>query len=126
VTHRPTLYLNENIAVRLVDLLSQKGIKAVHTLHVGNQGVSDEAQLEYAAANNYVMLTHNRRHFRRLHNRWIQKQKNHAGIVVIKCAEPDNLAERIHTFCDQMYPNLSAPFCVAPPPFIPPVADSIQ
>ncbi len=123
---RPAFYLNENIAIRLADLLSQKDIKSVHTLRVGNQGASDEAQLEYAATNNYVLLTHNRRHFRRLHNRWVQNQKSHAGIVIVRCAEPDNLAERIHAFCDQMYPGLTSPFCVAPPPLIPPVADTPQ
>ena len=57
-----TLYLNENVAIRLVALLSQRGIEAVHTLNVGNRGVSDEAQLEYAAKQGYILLTHNRRH----------------------------------------------------------------
>jgi predicted nuclease of predicted toxin-antitoxin system len=126
VTEFPAFYLNENIPVRIVPLLASKGIKAVHTLHVGNQGKSDESQLEYAASNNYVMLTHNRRHFRGLHNRWVREQKSHAGIVVIRCDEPENLVSRIEAFCNQMYSSLPVPFCVAPPFVVPDENDTEQ
>ena len=119
MTDFPAFYLNENIPVRIVPLLSSKGIKAVHTLSVGNQGFSDEAQLEYASANKYVLVTHNRRHFRGLHNRWMRDQKSHSGIIVIRCDEPENLVSRIEAFCNHTYSNLNIPFCVAPPFVVP-------
>ncbi len=110
-----TLYLNENVAVRLVTLLSQQEIQAVHTLSVGNRGVSDEVQLEYAASRGYILLTHNRRHFRRLHNIWIQHGRKHAGIIVVSYAEPERLAERIRLFFEKVYPTTAPPFCLSPP-----------
>ena len=110
-----TLYLNENVAVGLVALLSQRGIRAVHTLNVGNRGVSDEAQLEYAASLGYILLTHNRRHFRRLHNVWVGSGKKHAGIIVVGYAEPERLAERVRLFFEQVYPTATPPFCISPP-----------
>lgn len=52
------MYLNENVPLRLTAVLASLGISAVHTILAGNQGVSDEAQLEYAARHNFILLTH--------------------------------------------------------------------
>lgn len=112
----PTLYLNENINPSLTDALAQYGIKAIHTLTVNNTGASDEFQLEYAAKSNYILVTHNRKHFKRLHRQWIEKGKLHAGILVIRLSEPEILAVRIKRFFDELYPVISPPFCVKPPP----------
>lgn len=115
MTQTSTLYLNENVAIQLVALLSQRGIEAVHTLNVGNRGVSDEVQLEYAAKQGYILLTHNRRHFRRLHRVWVERGQNHAGIIVVGYAEPERLAERVHLFFERVYPTATPPFCIPPP-----------
>ena len=95
---QPKLYLNENIAIRLVDLLSEYEITAIHTLRVKNQGVSDEFQLQYAVEGKYILTTHNRRDFRHLHNRWVQEGKHHYGILVMSPDEPERLANRIKLF----------------------------
>ena len=110
------LYLNENIALRLVELLQSKGFKAIHTLDVGNRGISDEAQLEYAAARQYVLLTHNRADFRRLHRVWTDQGKQHAGIVIIKHELPERVSARVHLFFERVYPSVKLPFCLSPPP----------
>ncbi|MBI4055560.1 MAG: DUF5615 family PIN-like protein [Elusimicrobia bacterium] len=109
------LYLNENVAVRLVTLLKSRQIDAVHTLQVHPPGLSDLAQLEYAAYKGYVLLTHNRRHFRRLHNQWLHERKAHAGIVVVKHDSPERLADRLVRFLTDVYPSLTPPFCTSPP-----------
>lgn len=111
----PKLYLNENIPVRLVNLLKDNGISAIHTLFVNNRSVSDEFQLQYAAERHYVLITHNRKHFRRLHNRWIQERKHHAGILVMRHDEPERLADRIKRFFEQKYFTITPPFCESPP-----------
>lgn len=112
---QPTLYLNENIDVNLEHLLASCGIRSVHTLQVGHQSVSDEFQLDYAARNDYIVLTHNRWDFRRLHERWLKRGKKHAGIIVIGNGEPETLAERIQRFFQEKYPHLTPPFCESPP-----------
>ncbi len=112
----PTLYLNENIPIRLTTLLASFGINAVHTIAAGNQGVSDEAQLLYAATNNYILLTHNRRHFRQLHDHWLESGRTHSGIIVTRPSEPERLAHRLKRFFEEVYPTIQPPFCVSPPP----------
>lgn len=110
------LYLNENIPIRLAGLLADFGIIAIHTLDVNNKGNSDEFQLQYAAQNGYVLVTHNRKDFRRLHERWIQNRKVHSGILVMRHDEPERLADRIKRFFEHRYSALQAPFCESPPP----------
>jgi hypothetical protein len=111
----PPLYLNENVPLRLTDMLLQHGIHAEHTIKVGNQGVSDEMQLEYAANKGYILVTHNRKDFRQLHKLWIKKGKFHNGIIVMKHDEPEILAIRIKLFFEKIYPILNPPFCISPP-----------
>lgn len=111
----PTLYLNENIAIRMVNLLSISGIKAVHTCQVGNQGVDDNFQLEYAAKHSMILVTHNRLDFKRIHRKWIEEGKSHAGILVVKCAEPETLAARISLFFKNVYKDLRSSFFASPP-----------
>ncbi|MFH1776918.1 MAG: DUF5615 family PIN-like protein [Candidatus Omnitrophota bacterium] len=111
----PKLYLNENIPIRLVSLLSNLGIIAIHTLSVNNQGTSDEFQLQYAAERGYIIVTHNRKNFRQLHKRWIHEGKCHAGIIVMRHDEPERLADRIKRFFEQDYFNITLPFCESPP-----------
>ena len=111
----PTLYLNENIPLRLVDLLLNAKINAVHTVKVGNQGIDDESQLQYATDKDFILVSHNRRHFRRLHREWLQKGKHHCGILVIGCAEPERLADRIRRFFEEVHPSITTPFCKSPP-----------
>ena len=111
----PSLYLNENIPIRLIDILRLNGIKAVHTISVSNQGASDESQLKYATQQKYILVSHNRKDFRRLHTNWMQKGRFHHGIIVMRHGEPEYLAERIIRFFDEVYSSLIPPFCVSPP-----------
>ena len=111
----PTLYLNENIAVQIADRLKEFNINSIHTICVGNVGVSDEVQLEYAATNNYILVTHNRKDFRKLHSEWQAKGKRHAGIIVLGCNKIDIIANRLKKFFDSAYSTITPPFCVSPP-----------
>ncbi|TET69419.1 MAG: hypothetical protein E3J56_09660 [Candidatus Aminicenantes bacterium] len=111
----PALYLNENIPLRLVHILSFDGIEAIHTVEVGNQGTSDEFQLQYAADQKCILVSHNRRDFRQLHAKWIEEERFHYGILVMDHGEPEYLAERIGRFFEDIYPSLNPSFCVSPP-----------
>jgi len=108
-------YLNENIPLRLVDLLSKEKIYALHTIEAGNQGATDEFQLEFATNNGLILVTHNRKDFRKLHKIWLNKGKFHNGIIVMNHAEPEILALRIKLFLKQDFPRLKPPFCISPP-----------
>ncbi len=111
----PRLYLNENVPIRLVHLLSVDGIEAFHTVDVGNRGVSDQDQLEYAAELGFILVSHNRKHFRQLHARWLQEKRFHSGILVMDHEAPEYMAQRIRYFVKDIYPALTPPFCESPP-----------
>ncbi len=49
-------------------------------------GASDERQLEHATSRELVILSHNRRHFRRLHAVYQQQGDPHGGIVLLPAA----------------------------------------
>ena len=111
----PTLYLNENISIKLLSELKKHNINAVHTITVGNREFTDDQQLKYASKNNYILLTHNRKHFKNLHSMWLGKGLKHSGILLVKFEEVDMLARRIEKFFISIYPRTESCFCLSPP-----------
>ncbi|HXB68895.1 MAG TPA: DUF5615 family PIN-like protein [Candidatus Acidoferrales bacterium] len=62
-------YTNENIPVQVVTELRRLGHDVITSLDAGraNSAVPDAEVLAFAAADGRILLTHNRRHFLRLH-----------------------------------------------------------
>ena len=90
-------YSNENIAGQVVAELRVLGHDVLTSFEAGNANaaVPDAAVLAFAATEGRILLSHNRRHFLRLHQ---HRTESHAGIVVCSI-DPDfgGLAYRIHT-----------------------------
>ena len=81
------IYSNENIPLQVVQELRRLGhdVLTSHEAGKANRRVSDEEVLAFAATETRILLTQNRRHFLRLHQR---RAVEHSGIVV--CAyDPD-------------------------------------
>ena len=74
------LYSNENFPLPVVEGLRRPGHDVLTSLDAGNanRAISDDDVLAFAAADRRVLLTLNRRHFVRLHQRGAFL---HAGIV---------------------------------------------
>jgi predicted nuclease of predicted toxin-antitoxin system len=74
-------YTNENIPLQVVTELRRLGHNVVASLDAGmaNSAVPGAEVLAFAIANGRILLTHNRRHFLRLHQHWTA---GHAGIVL--------------------------------------------
>lgn len=51
-------------------------------------GVDDEQQLLYAASRDRVIICHNGKHFRRLHQLFRQQGRPHGGIIVLPQDSP--------------------------------------
>src|SRR5262245_48661288 len=89
-------YSNENIAQQVVAELRHLGHDVLTSLEAGkaNAAVPDSDVLAFAASESRILLSHNRRHFMRLHR---NKTEDHAGIVVCTF-DPDfrRQAQRIH------------------------------
>ena len=89
------LYVNENFPLPVVKLLHNFGHDVLTSFDAGNanQRIPDEDVLAFAASQNRVLLTLNRRDFIQLH----QVNPIHAGIIV--CTQDMNFAgfaNRIH------------------------------
>ena len=88
-------YANENIPQQVVVELRRRGHDVLTTLDAGkaNSAVPDLEVLAFAATEQRILLSHNRRHFLKLHR---YKTTDHAGIVL--CTFDPNFiaqAERI-------------------------------
>ena len=111
----PTLYLNENMSVHLINILKKIGINAIHTYSAGNGGTTDENQLEFATKNKYILVTHNRADFKKIHKEWLKNKKNHFGILAMSPSEEEYLADRIQRFFISKYHLVTVPFYEIPP-----------
>jgi hypothetical protein len=99
------LYANENFPFPVVEELRKLGHDVLTIQETGkaNQAKSDREILEFANAENRILMTLNRLHFIHLHN----KDSNHKGIIT--CTFDPNfleLARRIHQALKKT-PNLT-------------------
>jgi hypothetical protein len=89
------LYSNENFPLAVVKELRVLGHDALTSQEAGRagQGIADSDVVAFASSQDRAVLTHNRRHFIRLH----RADAGHAGIIV--CTENFNIkqfARHIH------------------------------
>ena len=88
------LYADEDFPWGAVLILRNKGHDVLTVQEAGRGGKADPEVLADATADGRAVLTHNHRHYRRLHARG----QTHGGIV--SCTRDDNnlpgLAQRIH------------------------------
>ena len=76
------LLLDEDVRVKLSEILRQRGYDAVHVLEVDRGGKSDPEQLAYANSRQRAILTHNIRHFILLNKQYHDEAKEHFGILL--------------------------------------------
>lgn len=89
-------YSNENVAAQLVNKLRESGHDVLRSFEAGkaNAAVPDREVLAFAAAENRILVSHNRRHFLRLHQ---HRAEDHCGIVICSVdLDFEGQAERIH------------------------------
>jgi hypothetical protein len=85
---RPPVYADENLDRLLIEGLRTLGFDVLTTREAGLRQASDERQLAEAARRGRVLLSHDRRDFRRLHHQWASASRAHAGIATIPQAGP--------------------------------------
>ena len=79
---RARLYLDEDVTPQLARLLRARGVDVVSAHERGTQEYLDDAQLEYAAAEQRAILTFNFVDYLRIGAEWYAAGREHAGIVV--------------------------------------------
>ncbi len=80
---RPRVYADEDIDRPLIEALRARSFDVLTVQSTLAFGEDDPAQLERDAASGRVLLTFNRRHFRRHHATWLASGRAHPGIVTI-------------------------------------------
>lgn len=79
----PSVYLDECVDCELAPRLAQRGFVVTTAVAQGMVGASDPEQLAFATQHDWVILTHNRRHFQREHNEYVRQQRQHTGIMIL-------------------------------------------
>ncbi len=73
------IYSDEDVNIAITEGLKRRGIKAYSCQEVGNIGLTDEEQIDYANSNKLVILTHDTDFLRIIH----EKILNHSGIIFV-------------------------------------------
>jgi predicted nuclease of predicted toxin-antitoxin system len=76
------LLLDEDVRVKLGEILRQRGYDVIHVLEAGRTGKTDPEQLVYATTQHRAILTHNIRDFRVLNKQYHHEGKEHFGILL--------------------------------------------
>lgn len=77
------LYLDEDSVNRaLIRALRARGMDVMDAVDAGHAGTSDLEQLEHATADGRVLFTYNIGDFFKLHTRFLQAGKSHAGLIL--------------------------------------------
>ena len=76
------LYLDEDVHKRVASALRLRHFDVISAHEVGHWGLSDEEQLTYAATEGRALFTFNTADYLRLHLDWLQRGKEHYGIIV--------------------------------------------
>lgn len=74
------IYIDESVHVAIAKGLKRRGILAWSANDVGNLGLSDEEQLEYANREKAIILSHDV-DFLRLAQMWWHQGKEHWGVI---------------------------------------------
>jgi len=77
------LYLDEDVeAHALIRALRSRGVNVATTSEANLMEATDEAQLEWASREGRVLMTYNAADFCRLHARFSEETRTHAGLLV--------------------------------------------
>ena len=90
------VYLDEDVDVLLGRLLVARGFDCLSAFEAENLGWTDVQQLEFAAEQGRILVTHNRVDFENLARVWWNDARDHAGIILaVRRANTYELLRRV-------------------------------
>lgn len=81
-SQRIKIYTNESVSAVVAEGLKRRGVDAQSCRDVGNYGLTDQQQLDYACENGFVIFTHDD-DFLKLSAEYITQRKEHPGIIYV-------------------------------------------
>ena len=88
------LYFDEDVSVLIADLIRARGFSVMTTYQAKNLRKSDAEQLEFAARQKKVLLTHNRVDFEKLAAKYFTENQTHYGIIITVRRLPNDMGQR--------------------------------
>ena len=73
------IYCDEGVNIAIAEGLKRRGLKAYSCQEVGNIGLTDEEQIDYANPKKLVILTHDADFLRIIY----EKRLSHSGIIFV-------------------------------------------
>jgi hypothetical protein len=80
--HVVKVHLDEDRSPVIAHLLRERGLDAISAHEIDSLHVTDQEQLDHAAAQERALVTRNAHDFRMLATNRVQSQRPHAGIIV--------------------------------------------
>ena len=77
-------YLDENLSPDIAIVGAARGVDITDWKSCGQAGKRDDEQLRFAAAEGRILVTLNRRDFRRWSRRFQEAGEAHAGVLLVK------------------------------------------
>ncbi len=85
------LYFDEDISARIVDNLKNRGFNVVSARDMDMLHKDDESQITYSIAQKRAIVTHNRLDFEKLHQRSLETETRHYGIIIVKRRQNEHI-----------------------------------
>lgn len=79
-----SLYFDEDVSAGVVQNLRLRGFDVINAREVRHLGLDDEAQMAFAVSEHRAMVTHNRRDFEMLYERYVDEGQTHYGIIIAR------------------------------------------
>lgn len=98
------LYTDEDIDGRLAQQLRERGYDALAAFEVGNLGLTDPAQLDFAIQQKRTLLTYNSQDFEPLFDKLWDEGRTHYGLVISEQLQIGELVRR----CIRLFESVTA------------------
>ena len=96
------MYFDEDVSHIAAKSLRSRGFRVLTTQETGRKQAPDRDQLDYAAAQNLTLVTHNRVHFELLAAKYFSEAIAHWGIIIAVRRPPAELVQRLLKVLDQV------------------------
>jgi predicted nuclease of predicted toxin-antitoxin system len=109
-------YLDEDLSPKIAEILRKSGIDALSAHEAGMCEVSDQRQLDFAAAEKRYLVTRNRDDFIRLTVQFFNDQRPHRGVLIVPYTLPGDQFSRIASLIKKLsslHQKGLAPYSVA-------------
>jgi predicted nuclease of predicted toxin-antitoxin system len=83
-------YIDEDLSDEIAAIARPLGVDAISSHECGNDGKTDDVQLEFAIAQQRCILTNNRDHFLALSLQYAEEGRLHTGILLLSRSLPAN------------------------------------